>query len=76
MCIKTKAFISYVGYLCTTLVLIYSSCKTFKTNNTLMKKLKSDFLINEIGKFRFYSGIIIGIGYCLIFNSLLRITLK
>lgn len=76
MCIKTKAYISYIGYLCATLILIYSSCKTLKTNNILMKKLKSDFLINEIGKFRFYSGIIIGIGYCLIFNSLLRITLK
>ena len=41
-----------------------------------MKNLKSDFTINEIGKFRFYSGIVIGIGYCIIFNSLLRISLK
>ena len=30
----------------------------------------------EIGKFRFYSGIVIGTGYSLIFNSLLRISLK
>ena len=41
-----------------------------------MKKLKSDLTIIEIGKFRFYSGIVIGIGYCIIFNSLLRISLK
>ncbi|MCB0748925.1 MAG: hypothetical protein KDC90_15805, partial [Ignavibacteriae bacterium] len=41
-----------------------------------MKKLKSDFTINEIGKFRFYSGIVIGIGFSLIFNSLFRLTLK
>ncbi|WP_159021488.1 hypothetical protein [Formosa sp. L2A11] len=41
-----------------------------------MKKLKSDFSINEIGTLRFYSGIIVGIGYCLIFNTLLRITLR
>ncbi len=41
-----------------------------------MKKLKSDFTINEIGKFRFYSGIGIGIGFSLIFNSLFRLTLK
>jgi len=41
-----------------------------------LKKIKSDFTITEIGKFRFYSGIIIGIGFSLIFNSLLRLTLK
>ena len=41
-----------------------------------LKKLKSDFTINEIGKFRFYSGIAIGIGYSLIFNSLFRVILK
>ena len=41
-----------------------------------MKKLKSDFTINEIGKFQFYSGITIGIGFSLIFNSLFRVFLK
>ena len=41
-----------------------------------MKKLKSEFTINEIGTFRFYSGIVIGIGFSLIFNSLFRLTLK
>ena len=41
-----------------------------------MKNFKSDFTIIEIGKFRFYSGIIIGIGFSLIFNSLFRLTLK
>lgn len=37
-----------------------------------MKNLKSDFTINEIGKFQFYSGIVIGVGFSLIFNTLLR----
>jgi len=41
-----------------------------------LKKLKSDFTINEIGKFRFYSGIAIGIGFSLIFNSLFRVILR
>jgi len=41
-----------------------------------LKKLKSDFTINEIGKFRFYSGIIFGIGFSLILNSLFRLTLR
>ncbi|KAA5820435.1 hypothetical protein FPF71_17740 [Algibacter amylolyticus] len=41
-----------------------------------LKKLKSDFTINEIGKFQFYSGIAIGIGFSLIFNSLFRVFLK
>ncbi len=43
---------------------------------TELKKLKSDFTINEIGKFRFYSGIVIGIGFSLIFNSLFQVILK
>lgn len=41
-----------------------------------LKKLKSDFTINEIGKFRFYSGIAIGIGFSLVFNILFRVILK
>ncbi len=41
-----------------------------------MEKFKSKFSINEIGKFRFYSGIGIGILYSFIFNSLFRLTLK
>ncbi len=41
-----------------------------------LKKLKSDFTIIEIGKFRFYSGIAIGIGFSLILNSLFRKILK
>lgn len=41
-----------------------------------LKKLKSDFTINEIGKFRFYSGIAIGIGFSIVFNILFRVILK
>ena len=41
-----------------------------------MKNLKSYLSISEIGKFRFYSGIIIGIGFGFIFNSLFRMTFK
>lgn len=41
-----------------------------------MKKIKADFTVTQIGKFRFYSGIVIGIGFSLIFNSLFRLTLK
>ena len=37
-----------------------------------MKNLKPDFTINEIGKFQFYSGILIGFGFSLTFNSLFR----
>lgn len=37
-----------------------------------MKNLKPDFTINEIGKFQFYTGIIIGTAYSIIFNILLR----
>jgi hypothetical protein len=50
--------------------------KHLNKNYAELKKLKSDFTINEIGKLRFYSGIAIGIGYSLIFNFLFRITLK
>ncbi|MBJ2173063.1 hypothetical protein JBL43_02360 [Aureibaculum sp. A20] len=41
-----------------------------------MKKLKSEFTINEIGKLQFYSGILVGIGYSIILNYLFRFTLK
>ena len=41
-----------------------------------MKNFKSDFSINEIGKFRFYSGILVGIGFSLILNKFFRLTLK
>lgn len=41
-----------------------------------MKQIKSEFSINEIGKFRFYSGILIGIGFSIILNSLFRQTLR
>jgi len=38
--------------------------------------LKSKLTISEIGKFRFYSGIIIGLGYSVIFNYLFRFALR
>ncbi|WP_026775759.1 hypothetical protein [Polaribacter sp. Hel_I_88] len=41
-----------------------------------MKNLKPEFSINEVGKFRFYSGILIGIGFSIILNSLFRLTLR
>ena len=41
-----------------------------------MKKLKTEFSINQIGKFRFYSGILIGIGYCIVLNLLFRFILR
>lgn len=41
-----------------------------------MKNFKPYFSINEIGKFRFYSGIVIGIGFSIILNSLFRLTLR
>ena len=41
-----------------------------------MKNLKSDLRIDEIGKFRFYSGILIGIGYSLVLNLLFRFILR
>lgn len=41
-----------------------------------MEKFKSKFSINEIGKFRFYSGIVIGILFSIILNSLFRLTLR
>ncbi|RKS42534.1 hypothetical protein BC962_3201 [Gillisia mitskevichiae] len=41
-----------------------------------MRKIKSKFQIIEIGKFRFYSGILIGFGYGFIINILLRLLTK
>ncbi|CAM4150463.1 MULTISPECIES: hypothetical protein [Flavobacterium] len=41
-----------------------------------MKNLKPNFSIDEIGKFRFYSGALIGIGFSIILNSLFRMTLR
>ncbi|TPN85382.1 hypothetical protein [Aquimarina algicola] len=41
-----------------------------------MKIIKPNFTISTIGKFRFYSGIFVGIGYGIIFNTLLRLVLK
>lgn len=37
-----------------------------------MKNIKSDFTVTEIGKFRFYSGVAIGIGFSFTFNTLFR----
>ena len=39
-------------------------------------KFKPNFSINEIGKFRFYSGVLIGVGYSIILNYLFRLTLR
>lgn len=52
------------------------SCRTFDQTIRWIEKLKSDFTINEIGKFRFYSGIAIGIGFSIVFNILFRVILK
>ena len=41
-----------------------------------MKKLKTNFSISEIGKFQFYSGIIIGIGYGFILNFIFKLFTK
>ena len=38
-----------------------------------MKKYKSEFNINQIGQFRFYSGIIVGIGYSIVLTFLFQI---
>lgn len=37
-----------------------------------MRKLKQKFSIKEIGVFRFYSGLIVGVGFSFVLNSLLR----
>ena len=38
-----------------------------------MIKIKPNFSINEIGKKQFYFGLVIGLGYSIIFNYLLRL---
>ncbi len=38
--------------------------------------IKPNFKVNVIGKFRFYSGIIIGLGFSIILNSLFRLVLR
>ncbi|MDB9836462.1 bacteriocin fulvocin C-related protein [Flavobacteriaceae bacterium] len=41
-----------------------------------MKKYKSDFNIEQIGRFRFYSGIVVGIGYSIILTFLFQMLSK
>ena len=41
-----------------------------------MKKYKSDFTLEQIGQFRFYSGVIVGIGYSIILTFLFQILIK
>lgn len=41
-----------------------------------MDYYKPKFTINEIGKFRFYSGIVIGLGYSVVLNLLFRFVLR
>ncbi len=41
-----------------------------------MESIRSSLTIKEIGTFRFYKGIVLGIGYSLIFNSLLRLIIR
>lgn len=41
-----------------------------------MSYYKAKFTINKIGKFQFYSGVIIGLGYSIVFNFLLRFVLR
>ncbi len=41
-----------------------------------MKKYKLDFGVREIGKFQFYSGVLVGLGYAFTFNFLLRLALR
>ena len=41
-----------------------------------MKKFKSELTISEIGKFRFYSGLVIGFGYSIILNFLFHLLTK
>jgi hypothetical protein len=39
-------------------------------------KLKTELNINEIGKFRFYSGILVGVGFAIVLNVLFRYLLS
>jgi len=41
-----------------------------------LNKLKPNFSIQEIGKLRFYSGLLIGVLFSIIFNQLFRLTTK
>jgi hypothetical protein len=41
-----------------------------------LKKYKSDFNIEQIGRFRFYSGIVVGIGYSIILTFLFQMLSK
>jgi uncharacterized membrane protein YhdT len=47
-----------------------------KKHRAELKKYKSDFDINQIGHFRFYSGIVIGVGYSIVLTFLFQMLAK